>query len=146
MTPAAGFIDPTDPASIQTREVDITDGYVLMPGTLALGSVRESFDCTAPLRSWWGGKTYYYPVIAGRSTFARVGCGMHITAGEGDWGFVANFTLELTAQVPIILRPGYRAAQVYFKPLAGKPSAPYKSVYSRQTGPQAPILGRERVY
>ena len=59
--------------------IEITDeGYVLNPGILYLGSTVES---TISLE--------FIPMLTGRSSIARLGISIHLTAGFGDlgWGF-----------------------------------------------------------
>lgn len=156
-------IDLHDPSTMKVRSIEQIDrekgGYLLRPGALYLAAVRESFDCSAPLwierrekylmhdgicEDAFQAETFFYPVIDGRSTCGRVGLCVHVTAGRGDHGFSAPFTLELTVQIPLIVRPGDHVAQVYFENLTGTPSTRYNSVYSGQRGPQSAVLGKER--
>lgn len=110
--------------------------------SFVLAHVRERFDCSAPL--YIGGRhRYFAPMIEGRSTLGRCGLNVHATAGFGDFGFCANFTLELSAHLPIILRPGDEIAQVSFVEVSSP--TPYASVYSDQYDrPRAPVIGKGR--
>lgn len=125
--------------SFRTYEFDCTNPFVFYPNRLYLASVRERFDCAAPLDG-----VCYYPVIDGRSTTARVGMSIHLTAGRGDAGFNAPFTLEITTVLPVRVRAGDELAQIYFEPIQGEVTRPYSSVYSHQRGPTPARLGRER--
>lgn len=80
-----------------------SDGYVLRPRHLYLGSTMER-----------AGSTRYVPCIEGRSSVARLGLFIHITAGFGDIGWTGHWTLELVATHPIRIYPGVRICQIYF--------------------------------
>ena len=68
------------------KEVSMTDGgYVLSPGEFILGKTAE----TVKLGNRLSGK------IEGRSRFARLGIGVHITAPKIDPGFRNAITLEI---------------------------------------------------
>lgn len=121
---------------------DKASAFYLNPGTFFLMHVRERFDCSAPL-TIGGQQRYFAPMIEGRSTVARCGLSIHATAGFGDYGFNANFTLELTTALPIILRPGDEIAQIAFVEVSSPTR--YESVYADQfDAPRAPVLGRHR--
>ena len=143
LTPSS-YIDIHDPDTqlIERMELDYEGRFKLHPGDIYLASVREAFDCTMPLRvdGLWA---HFYPVVDGRSTAARVGLSVHQTAGRGDHGFKAPFTLELTVMIPLIVRPGDRIAQLFFEPIQGIPE-PYSGAYTGQRGPQPAVLGAER--
>lgn len=114
----------------------------LQPGDFSLAHVRERFDCAEPLLID-GKERYFAPMIEGRSTLGRCGLNVHATAGFGDYGFNANFTLELSSHLPIILRPGDEIAQVSFVEVSSP--TPYQSVYSDQYDePRAPVIGKGR--
>lgn len=139
-----GHIDPHDCKTMETLSIDLErNNLILMPGRLYLGSVQESFDCSAPLE----GK-HYYQVLDGRSTCGRIGLCVHSTAGRGDYGWggrYAQFTLELTCTLPILIREGMRLAQVYFEEVQGVQEGDfYSGAYSTQIGPRAAELGRHR--
>ena len=68
------------------KEVSMTDGgYVLSPGQFILGKTAE----TVKLGNRLSGK------IEGRSRFARLGIGVHLTAPKIDPGFHGPITLEI---------------------------------------------------
>lgn len=91
----------------------------LEPGVLYLGKTREVA----------GARRNYVPCIEGRSSLARLGLHVHISAGFGDVGYVNHWTLELLATLPIRIYQGMRIAQIYFTRLEGE-AAPYRGKYA----------------
>ena len=89
------------PAVIQS--VIPPDGFVLLPGKLYLGLTVER-----------AGSHLFVPCIEGRSSVARLGIQVHMTAGFGDLGFVNRWTLEMTAVHPVRIYAGARICQIYF--------------------------------
>ena len=82
--------------------------------------------------------------VEGKSSLARLGLAVHITAGFIDPGFYGQVTLELAnmTSVPIRLYPGMPVAQIAVFQMAGPCEQPYgtagtTSKYSGQTGPTA---------
>lgn len=157
-TKRVSVVDMREEGSIDWDEsIMDDDGFVLDPGTFVLGAVQERFDCIDPLHlpiSIAGpgpnavALTYWKPDIDGRSTMGRVGLGVHVTAGYGDYGFDGAFTLEIYNNFPrpILLFPGMRIAQVYFTQVI-QPGR-YKGAYSKTdhyNGPRAPQTGKGRV-
>lgn len=97
-----GYINQDKPQKFY-KTTALLKGLLIMPGELWLGETIEV--C---------GSDKYIPMIEGRSTFARMGLKVHLTAGFGDIGFKQKWTLELECTLPIVLYPGDRIAQVYF--------------------------------
>ncbi len=93
------------------------DGKVLEPGVLYLGSTIEK-----------AGSDHYVPCIEGRSSMARLGISMHVTAGFGDHGFKYVWTLEITVVHPVRVYPGMRCCQIVFHNLIGV-RQPYRGKY-----------------
>lgn len=60
------------------------------------------------------GSEKFIPVIDGKSTLARLGLSIHLTAGIGDIGFINKWTLEITTIYRIDLYIGMKIGQVYF--------------------------------
>lgn len=87
------------------EEIEISkDGYLLRPDEFYLGSTIES--------------TYtpkHIPCIDGRSSIARLGIFVHVTAGFGDIGFNGRWTLEIVVAKPIVIYPEIEIAQIYFE-------------------------------
>lgn len=113
------------------------EGIVLRPGILYLGSTVER-----------AGSAVYLTDIDGRSTFARQGLSVHVTAGRGDVGWDSHWTLELTCIHPIRIYAGDVLAQIYFSKVDGQVRNRYdKSGHrygSADDGP-VPALGPEWV-
>ncbi len=82
------------------------DGFVLRPGRLYLGHTNET-----------AGSIEYVPCIEGRSSIARLGIQVHLTAGFGDVGFVGQWTLEIVVVEPVRIYKNIRICQIYFDTL-----------------------------
>lgn len=124
---AHGVIDskfPPDLVEVPLLEAGQGDGgWLLEPGTLYIGSTME--------------RTYtpdLVPMIAGRSSFGRLGVFCHVTAGLGDLGFDGTWTLELAVVEPVIIYPGGRYFQVTFSPVIGALKS-YEGRYQCQAEP-----------
>lgn len=74
--------------------------------------------------------------VEGRSTFARLGLVVHITAGFIDPGFEGQITLEMVNHGPhrIYLKPGMRICQICFEKLDAPAVNPYHGKYQGQRG------------
>lgn len=94
----------------KTKEILIPEnGFILQPGQLYLGSTVER-TCT----------NQFMPIIEGRSSVARLGIFVHITAGLGEAGFDGRWTLELTCVKPVRIYPYVEICQIYFHEVIGK--------------------------
>jgi len=108
------------------------DGLIIMPGILYLGSTVEK-----------AGSDFFVPMIEGRSSMARLGLQIHVSAGFGDINFKSNWTLEITTVHPLKIYPNTRIGQVYFhevneterKKLFDSGNE-YNGKYTNQVGPQ----------
>jgi dCTP deaminase len=98
----------------ETEEIKISDVYLLNPGDFILGSTFEY--CSNNPNKYEPGRGLYriVPMIEGRSSIARLGLCIHITAGFGDVGFCGKWTLEMTAARPILLYPKMPIGQLYW--------------------------------
>lgn len=107
----AAIIDPIKKIYAKTREVHIKDGdeFILRPGISVLGTSKDYF-----------GSDHYLIQLGGKSSLARVGLMIHNTAGIVNPGHFLHITLEITNQnnIPIVLRPGMKIAQVTFSMLS----------------------------
>ena len=116
----------------EVDEIEIPDdGYILTPGRLYLGTTIE--------------RTYspdFVPVIEGRSSVARLGMFVHITAGFGDVGFDGHWTLEIVVVHPLRIYAGVAVCQVAFTRPEGE-IRPYAGKYRGQVGPQPSKLWTE---
>jgi dCTP deaminase len=117
-------IDLHLPGAIQPIELTPEGHWIIQPGHLYLAAIEETI-----------GSNTHAPMIEGRSSVARHGLAVHITAGFGDVGWFGQFVLELAnmAPHPILLRPGDRIAQVSFERVDGE-IEPYNSDYQYQIG------------
>lgn len=85
------------------------EGELLIPGNLYLG-------CTSEVM----GSTKYVPVIKGKSSIARLGLFIHITADLIDLGSINRWTLQLVPTVPVRVFPGMLIGQVTFWTIEGE--------------------------
>jgi deoxycytidine triphosphate deaminase len=84
-------------------------GWVLKPGILYLMHTEERLHTKL-----------YATDITGKSSTARIGVQVHLTAGFGDPGFDGQYTLEVNAVHPAILYPGDLVCQARFWTLQGQ--------------------------
>jgi dCTP deaminase len=99
-------------------------GLVLLPGVLYLGHTVERTRAGYP----------WVPLLEGRSSVGRRGLSVHVSAGFGDVGFDGQWTLELTAVLPVRVYAGCEVAQVYFVRVEGEADL-YSGRYQGQAGP-----------
>mgnify|MGYP002641206076 CR=1 FL=1 len=130
-----GHFRPVPPASREFRRIQYRqvvrfgEGFVLHPGTLALGSTLEYVSVPNDLECQ----------VEGRSSWARVGLQI-ATASSIEPGFKGVITLELSnvGSMPIELIPGARVAQLLFhsaKPTVAMPYGKHRK-YVCPIGPQ----------
>ena len=116
----ATIIDPVKKIYAKTREVHVEDGdaFVLRPGVSVLGSSKDFF-----------GSDHYLIQLGGKSSLARVGLMIHNTAGIVNPGHFLHITLEITNQnnIPIVLRPGMKIAQITFSKLSSPTLQNYRT-------------------
>lgn len=125
--PCGGVLDAAEENPTFTTAIP-PEGFVLWPGRLYLATTVER-----------AGSDHYVPCIEGRSSVARLGVSVHVTAGFGDHGFDGQWTLEMTAVHPVRVYAGLRVCQVFFDELTGE-RRPYRGRYAGQAGPQASRL------
>jgi dCTP deaminase len=92
------------------------EGLILKPGILYLASTVEF---TKTLK--------HVPILHGKSSLARLGLYIHITAGYGDVGFAGHWTLELCCVQPIKIYAGMKIAQICYHDISEMPSIDYAS-------------------
>ena len=91
-------------------EINIPDqGFVLEPNKLYLGRTVERTLTTK-----------YIPIIEGRSSIARLGLFVHVTAGLGEAGFDGHWTLELSCIQPLRIYPNISICQIYYNCIFGQ--------------------------
>lgn len=95
-------IDP----KIETKyeEIVISDtGLLLLPGQCYLGHTVEVF-----------GSNFFASLVTGKSSVGRLFINNHHCAGLIDQGFLANITLEITCQLPVLVYPYMRFGQIFW--------------------------------
>lgn len=67
--------------------------------------------------------------VGGKSSLARIGIAIHVTAGFIDPGFCGRITLEIKnmGTLPVRLYPGMKIAQIVFEQLTTPCDRPYGS-------------------
>lgn len=115
------------------------DELWISPGQFVLGSTIERIGLPADLRG----------CLHGRSSLARLGLVVHVTAGYIDPGFHGNITLELAnlSTRKIVVPVGYRVAQISFEKLDVASVQPYglksNSKYQGQQGPMGSLAKKD---
>jgi len=124
--------------SAPTEEFTIDEsGWVLKPGILYLMHTEERLHTK-----------HYATDITGKSSTARIGVQVHLTAGYGDPGFDGQYTLEVCAVHPAILYPGDLICQARFWQLEGAITSYQERgryVGSRAVGPHAAAANDKKV-
>ena len=118
------FSGPKDEVSaaldrVMSDEIVIDEGeaFYLHPGELALAVTFESVTLPADLVGW----------LDGRSSLARLGLMVHVTAHRIDPGWSGRIVLEFfnAGKLPLALRPGMMIGALSFEPLTGPADRPY---------------------
>lgn len=117
----------------KTYKMDIPkNGLLLKPNELYLGRTNEYTETLN-----------FIPCIDGRSSIARLGIFVHVTAGFGDIGFCGYWTLEIMVIKPIIIKPNVEICQIsYHKPI-GKIDKLYNGKYQNNNDIQSSRLWQE---
>lgn len=115
----------------KTIEKEIPEhGFVLMPGQLYIASTNEYTETLNAV-----------PILHGKSSLARLGLFVHVTAGFGDVGFKGTWTLELVATVPLRIYPNMKICQISYHGISEQPLISYDkkegAKYSGQIGATA---------
>lgn len=84
------------------------EGLRLEPGQLYLAATME-----------WTETRGAAPMLQGRSSIARLGLAVHVTAGFGDNGFRGRWTLELLPAHPVRVFAGMEICQIAYHTLEG---------------------------
>lgn len=115
------------------------DTFVLHPGELALGVTLESITLPDDLVGW----------LDGRSSLARLGLMVHVTAHRIDPGWSGNIVLEFfnSGKLPLALGPGMAIGAMSFETMTGVAIHPYTqrddAKYRDQRGPDASRIGKD---
>lgn len=121
------FIDLATPHGVYAmseklmRDIRLEEGgaFILHPGELALGVTVERVRLPDDMAGW----------LDGRSSLARLGLMVHITAHTIDPGWDGRITLEFynSGRFPLALRPGMKICALSFEPLSSPTSKPYRA-------------------
>ena len=117
---------PLDP-KVMNKCKDIVlpdDGYVLSPRKLYLG-------CTVEVL----GSKSYAPTFAARSSVARLGLFINLSACLGDIGYVGRWTLQLYSIHPLRVYPGMAIGQMMWWKPEGE-IVQYKGKYQNSMEPR----------
>ncbi len=95
------------------------DGYILQPKEFILGNIKEIT----------GVDDNHVAFLHGKSSLARIGLLIHVTAGLLDPGNTMRLTLEMynLSPLPIKLYPGMKIGQITFERISDKCERPYGS-------------------
>lgn len=104
---------------IMSKEIEIAedDALFIHPGELILGATLESVSIPDDLVGW----------LDGRSSLARLGLMVHVTAGRIDPGWDGQIVLEFynNGKLPLALRPGMVICAMSFETLSSPANKPY---------------------
>ena len=97
--------------------VDDGDAFFLHPGELALAITYESITLPSNIVGW----------LDGRSSLARLGLMVHVTAHRIDPGWSGNIVLEFfnSGKLPLALRPKMKIGALNFETMSGHAKKPY---------------------
>lgn len=111
--------------------------FILHPSQLVLGATKEYIALPDNISA----------IICGRSTWGRTGL-IIATATQIEPLFKGCVTLELVneGELPLVLYPSLRVAQLILHRTEGELSSKDKSRYQFQTGPEFPKFEKEQDY
>jgi dCTP deaminase len=138
---AAPYIDLSGPREevdrainrIMGKEIELgaDEAFFLHPGELALAITAEYITLPEDVVGW----------LDGRSSLARLGLMVHVTAHRIDPGWSGPIVLECfnSGKLPLALRPGMTICAMNFETLSGPAARPYNTrstaKYRDQSGP-----------
>lgn len=128
--------------TIMGDEVEIgeNEAFFLHPGELALASTFESVTIPDDLVGW----------LDGRSSLARLGLMVHVTAHRIDPGWNGQIVLEIfnSGKLPLALKPGMDICAMNFETLSSAAIKPYNkradAKYKNQKGPTASRITQDQ--
>lgn len=108
------------------RVIDGAAGYCLMPSQLVLAWTAEFVNLVSHNR--------IAARVEGKSSLARLGLAVHVTAPTIHAGFAGRIRLEMVnhGKVPVRLRVGMRICQLIFEQTLGTPDKGYQGQFSGQ--------------
>jgi len=116
------------------------DAFFLHPGELALGITLESVTLPDDIVGW----------LDGRSSLARLGLLVHVTAHRIDPGWSGNIVLEFynAGKLPLALRAGMAIGAISFENMTTEAIRPYRkrenAKYKDQSGPLASKISEDK--
>jgi dCTP deaminase len=117
----------------RVRRIEIPrEGYVLNPNKLYLSRTAERTETHNLV-----------PMIEGRSSVARLGLFVHVTAGFGDAGFCGFWTLEMFAVQPVRIYPGVPICQIFYHEITGEITEYQSDKYQHNHDIQPSLLFKE---
>ena len=127
--------------SVMSEEIVIPDGeaFFLHPGELALAVTYESVTLPDDIVGW----------LDGRSSLARLGLMVHVTAHRIDPGWSGQIVLEFynSGKLPLALRPKMKIAALNFETMSGQAERPYNkrddAKYKDQMGAVASRISQD---
>jgi deoxycytidine triphosphate deaminase len=124
---------PLDPKAKNPYEILTIspDGIELSPGRLYLGHTVETL-----------GSRFYAPTFAARSSVARLGLFINLSASLGDIGYVGQWTLQLYALHPLRIYAGMKIGQMMWWRAQGEISL-YNGKYQGAKGPQTTLIHQD---
>ncbi|SBT41801.1 dCTP deaminase [Micromonospora auratinigra] len=124
-------IDPrVEPEVVEEKIPE--DGLLLEPMSFCLGSSREVV-----------GSTKYVPLVHAKSSTARAGLFVHVTADLIDIGSIGTITFQLYSTLALRVYRGMRIAQMTFWKPQGEITL-YDGKYQGSAGPQKSMIFRDR--
>ncbi len=123
--------------SVMSDEITIADdkAFFLHPGELALAITYESVTLPANIVGW----------LDGRSSLARLGLMVHVTAHRIDPGWSGNIVLEFynSGKLPLALRPKMKIGALSFEVLSDHADKPYNArVDAKYKGQDGAVASR----
>lgn len=123
-------LDPQRPNPCEEIAIP-PDGYVLEPCRLYLAHTVERM-----------GSDHYAPTFAARSSVARLGLFINLSASLGDIGYLGQWTLQLFTIHPMRVYPGMRIGQIMWWRPQGEIEL-YDGKYQSSQGPSATLIHRD---
>lgn len=105
-------------------------GFTFLPNRLYLGFTKEKLVLPNNIGA----------TAEGRSSTARLGMSLHLTAGWCDPGFEGNVTLEISVLNPITIYPNMKCGQFIF--MDTDATTGYHGSYQQQPNRPVPTAGR----
>ncbi|NAX48609.1 dCTP deaminase [Photobacterium halotolerans] len=126
---------------VMSDEIEVADGdaFFLHPGQLALAVTHESVTLPDNIVGW----------LDGRSSLARLGLMVHVTAHRIDPGWSGRIVLEFynSGRLPLALRPHMPIGALSFEVLSGSAEKPYNkranAKYHNQQGAVASRINED---